>query len=573
MAYVIKDNCMHCQRCVVQCPVQAIRYNGVIMEIDSEKCISCGRCAELCLIDAAYDPDKPVEKAVPHEQLELECGLVVLGAGGTGLVAAAKASELTDEKIIVLEKNTRPGGGAWYSGTAKIYGSRWQEEHGIRDYTQEHFEKYMDYTYSLLDPHVVYNCFKYTGEFFDWFYDGLPKEKQERFTIGTYHVDGAQAHPVPVYRPANRLKDDGMGRMVMERCMEICREHGTEILTEHRAIDLEMTDGKISAVIAEDPGGRTRIRCKACIIATGSWINDREILKKAAPLFAKATPHRSCHLNPNYTGDGIPLAEKAGAFIDYDSFCLRNMGPFYYDIGQCCESQALASISTDTRMIYVNKNGKRWMDECAFTRINPFETCVGLEHQPGCVSYTLFDTSILERTATESLSGERICNNIFGPCHYPENWREEIDKIAEDGIHLLKADSISELAELCGIDPEALVAEVARYNSLCEKGVDEDYHKPASELLPLVQAPYYAVVCHIQTDGGFGGILVNEHSQAYAKDKKNLIEGLWCGGDFASGRFINQGGVKRQIINDVAWAYSSGYNAGIHAAEYLNCLA
>lgn len=37
----------------------------------------------------------------------------------------------------------------------------------------------------------------------------------------------------------------------------------------------------------------------------------------------------------------------------------------------------------------------------------------------------------------------------------------------------------------------------------------------------------------------------------------------------SSSRFINDGGLKRQIINDLAWAFSSGFIAGEQAAEYL----
>ena len=46
-----------------------------------------------------------------------------------------------------------------------------------------------------------------------------------------------------------------------------------------------------------------------------------------------------------------------------------------------------------------------------------------------------------------------------------------------------------------------------------------------------------------------------------------LVEGFYVVGDFASGRFINQGGVKVQIINDLAWAFASGFLAGEYAAE------
>lgn len=48
-----------------------------------------------------------------------------------------------------------------------------------------------------------------------------------------------------------------------------------------------------------------------------------------------------------------------------------------------------------------------------------------------------------------------------------------------------------------------------------------------------------------------------------------LVEGLYCVGDLASGRFLNMAGIKKQIINDMSFAYSSGYTAGTHAAENL----
>ena len=48
------------------------------------------------------------------------------------------------------------------------------------------------------------------------------------------------------------------------------------------------------------------------------------------------------------------------------------------------------------------------------------------------------------------------------------------------------------------------------------------------------------------------------------------IRDSYVTGDFASGRFLNQGGVKVQIINDLAWAFASGFLAGSHAATLLS---
>jgi succinate dehydrogenase/fumarate reductase flavoprotein subunit len=46
------------------------------------------------------------------------CDLVVLGAGGAGLLAAVKAADLSGKKVIVLEKAKKAGGCTWYSGAS-----------------------------------------------------------------------------------------------------------------------------------------------------------------------------------------------------------------------------------------------------------------------------------------------------------------------------------------------------------------------------------------------------------------------------------------------------------------------
>jgi len=57
--------------------------------------------------------------------------------------------------------------------------------------------------------------------------------------------------------------------------------------------------------------------------------------------------------------------------------------------------------------------------------------------------------------------------------------------------------------------------------------------------------------------------------QAYKADRKSLIKGLYVTGDFATGRHISLGGVKIQVLNDLSWAFSSGFLAGTNVAKYL----
>ena len=65
---------------------------------------------------------------------------------------------------------------------------------------------------------------------------------------------------------------------------------------------------------------------------------------------------------------------------------------------------------------------------------------------------------------------------------------------------------------------------------------------------------------------GFGGVEINENMQAKSASG-GVVEGLYVVGDLASGRFLNMCGIKKQILNDMSFALSSGFIAGTHAAR------
>lgn len=497
-----------------------------------------------------------------------ECDLVVLGGGGGGLVAAARAAYLSGKKVIVLEKTAHTGGGAKFASAIRTFGSKWQKDRNLPDVATEFITQGMDSTYWRLDNKLVTNTIRATGAFFDWFCE-VGDNIEDQFEVGFYVFDGPEGPQVPLLKGS--YSHYGMGKVVMETMLELCGELGVEVLTKHKAVDVEVENGKITAIIAETGDGYIRVACNACIIATGSWVSNKEVIAKIAPDFLNAQIDPSCtaHCSPTYTGDGIALAEKAGAFLDYDSFCLRLMGPCVLG-----PSKVMNSMGNSAYMIGVNLNGERWSCEPSHVRMGLFESGHALYEQPEGVSFSVFDENNLTAAVENFKKPHDGYAGFFGRGEFPDTTEEiyaDMEKAfaAARGSGLaFKADTLEELAEKMGVDAQAFIKTVESYNASCGAGVDWDFYKPADKMIPISRAPYYAVKGLIGSDGAFGGVLVNPDMQAY-KDGGGLVEGLYVVGDFASGRHLNMSGVKVQVINDCSWAFAGGFIAASSACEYL----
>jgi fumarate reductase flavoprotein subunit len=364
----------------------------------------------------------------------------------------------------------------------------------------------------------------------------------------------------------------------MKTMLDVCNKSGVEVLTNHKVVDVEVKNGRITAVIAEAGKGYLRVACKACILASGSWVSNKEVMKKVAPVFLETELPTEIlyHHNPNLAGDGIALAKKVGAFLDYDSFCMRPMGPvFLNDVRGFGE--VMHAMGRSTYSIMVNLNGKRWVCEPPQVRVDGFYGGHVLMIQPRGISYVVFDENTLATAIEKSKKPQDDSGGFLGRGHleFPKTMEEvyaNIDKtLSSNKREAFKADTIEELAKKMGIDPATLKETVAVYNASCKAGVDWDFFKPAKYLVPLNKSPYYAVKGKLGSDGAFGGVRVNPDMQAY-KDGGGLVEGLYVVGDFATGRHIVMGGVKVQAINDCSWAFASGFIAASSASKYLESL-
>lgn len=606
---IVADRCVGCGACAGQCHGRCISRVGRKMHIDESKCLSCGSCMTVCKQEAILAVGDTYEHT-PHAPIELDCDIVVLGSGGAGLVAASRIAAISDKKVIVLEKMPYIGGGLNFASDWRIYGSQWQEKRGIPNLMNEKIRNAMDATNWQLDHELVYQAYANTGKFFDWFETLVP---DATFVEHMYVFDiphGGQIVPFPI----NEQGMKSCGLFTSKALQKFCLEKGVEILTRHKAIDFELTNGKISAVIAQDPGGITKVRCKSVILSTGSWISNKKLMEKICPDFAKAPVRADAHTSLAYTGDGIPLAEKAGAYVDYGSMCLRLMGPMSMAPGN-----AAGAISRSASCIFVNKEGKRWINEGTVIRTdNAFGIAQILVQQPQGVSYTLFEAHMAEQLYKQ-LDGKPLAGKADDhpqhPIPIPDNYKEELDLLAQPGGEMkvmmmsmpdmpgmpgvpgegspegdapgapgapgedgpgmpssfFCADTLEELSKKTGIDYAGLKETIENYNQMCADGFDREFFKMPEEMIPFGNGPFYAMKGELATDGAFGGIQIDKDTRAYADPvSKKVVEGLYVPGDFSASRFLNYNGVKVQVINDLAWAISSGFSAAEAAVADLN---
>jgi len=454
----------------------------------------------------------------------MDCDLLVLGAGGSGLVAAVKTADLTGKKVIILEKSKKPGGATYVASVmgeaGPIRDSKWQKDAG----------------YAVSETQDV------SGQWFDWlvskggaetYFKVVPKEEASKVS-GFRYADGRMggggiSYPdrLDKYKdmPDHSIGPGRLGTWVVDKLVDCCQKQGIQILTETRARKFVTDDrGRVSGVIADTKDGQLLVTCKACVIAAGGYGRNMDLLKKYYPKqFNNKTIHSLCP--PSLTGDCIMAAEEIGAYIDPTIRSLDFPGGFFTDgLQRHPWSPGLGSLTGNGMAVVINMDGKRWKNEAG-------RGGGDISAQPNAIACAVFDSEILQAAGSGGMGAPGVTGSADSTLKDLE-YEISIDEEGASGNHAKKANSLVELALKMKVDPRALVDTIERYNKFCETGKDLDFGKPARMLKAIRTPPFYAVFGHrwSQCTKGRNGIAVNAKFQAL-NTQGEVIPGLFAAGD------------------------------------------
>lgn len=353
------------------------------------------------------------------------------------------------------------------------------------------------------------------------------------------------------------------GSALVARLLASARKTNVRIETKWNARRLLIEDARVTGAIFETPAGEYTVRAKrGVVLATGGFPHD---VARRKALFAHA-PTGQEHWSvaaPSATGDGLRLGEAAGAVVETNiaspgAWCPVSLVP--HRDGTVGHFPHIIDRGKPG-LIGVLKNGRRFTNEAN-----------------GYYDYVAAMLAAIPKGETPQ--SWMICDHRFQRRYglgYSRPAPMPIRHLIASG-YLIRAQTIAELAERCGIDPKGLQDTVAEFNRHAADGRDPEFgrgetlynrkngdpnHGPNPCVAPIVQPPFYAVRVVPGSFGTFAGLRTDEAARVL-NDNGQPIPGLFAvGTDAASvmGGYYPAGGIN------LGPAMTFGYIAGRTLAE------
>ncbi|BDR58865.1 FAD-dependent oxidoreductase [Xylocopilactobacillus apicola] len=478
-----------------------------------------------------------------------EYNLVIIGAGAAGFTAAYEAANQGLTKILLVEKGRHTGGSGDYIEGAFAVNSKLQQEKNVDIKPEEVVSEELDYSHYEADVKTWQQYVAASGEMIDWLGD-----------LGAEYID---VKPLGSGKRTWHLFK-GLGKEVLHGVFEPkVQELGVEIITSVSAQSLKKDDnGRITGVVLESESDHstTEIATKAVIIATGGYLNNKELIDKE-------TGYDSERLIPvnsgKNTGDGLKLAWEAGArkyrmgmAMLFGGYLKDPLTPsFVYRYSQ------LNGTAAEQSLLWVNESGQRFVNEEV---VDNFAYAGNALFTQGR-TFSIIDQNAIDHLMNDGL--QRPMSTWHTDLTKLTDLQQNLDEALEKGLpYIHKADTLEELAEM--IETPDLVNTVRKYNTFADQGVDQDFGKQDKYLLKVDKAPYYALELGVGAFCTMGGLKVNLKNEVI-DTKGQAIPGLYAAGNDAAGNLIGDTYGPNMPGTEAGYSFYSGKHSADCALEYL----
>lgn len=316
------------------------------------------------------------------------------------------------------------------------------------------------------------------------------------------------------------------GRALIARLITSARKVGVRMWVNTPATGLIKKDGAVVGITATRDGKPVTLNARyGVVLASGGFGHDPE-------LCAKYLPYPEKHLSATVTsnqGDAARMGMAAGA--DFQPAAYNNYAGCVLSVMQHPDgriTQGLHSHSLGSPgCIVVNTEGKRYVNEA--------------------LSYNMFMRAMCDAGAVPSYAiadHRHVMRFRFGQVKdYPPGLPRGLNKFVKSG-HLIRANSLAELAQKIGVPAANLEQTVSRFNEMAISGKDLDFHRgearydllalppsqwPNRGLAPIDKPPYYAHRLEPGNLGTYAG-LVTDAASRVLDPQGQPIDGLYASG-------------------------------------------
>jgi fumarate reductase flavoprotein subunit len=464
----------------------------------------------------------------------MQFDVVTVGGGFSGLIPACRAAEagLSAAVLEARSEDRYPCSSRYSTGVGNVMGLPIMAE------PERLFRAIIDGSGANAHPAVARAIAENGKRTIDW----LSQQGATFTQRALQHDQPGQKVLAPPRRATAGLDWEDRGPdFFMQRLEKNLKERGGVLMRGAKVEALVVAGGACVGVEAVRNSVRERIAAKVVIIADGGFAANRDMIAKYI------TPRADrvlCRVGPGAQGDGIRMAEAAGAAIGA-------FGAFYGHIHH-------RSAMTNARLwpyphldaaaelgILVSPDGKRFTDEG--------QGGVGMANAVAQLSDPLSAILIIDDVIWRTEPG--ITTTVSAN-----------PAMVDAGGELTSAADIETLAARLRLPADALAQTVRDYNQAV---ASSDFarlavprtarkHKP----MPILTPPFHAVPLCTGVTGTMGGVVINEHAQALRPDG-SVFPGLYAVGTPVAGL---EGGPHVGYVGGISKSFVLGLLAGEHIA-------